>query len=182
MLGVVIVRIGCVWGMVITLCDGFEARTRELFQKDGYIVKVLGKRKTIFGTLWYQLNHASYDSSVRNFHIATWFGVCSYRKLKITPEKRKQLCPVCNSELVEIRYVGLNSEQFRDKREGFADLVEDGVVVWVEVSRRREIAGARNLITEDDYFRFPKADLIDKLLPKRSWGAKWTLPKRVNDF
>ena len=29
------------------------------FLEDGYYVKVLGERKTIFGTAWYQLNHAS---------------------------------------------------------------------------------------------------------------------------
>lgn len=117
-------------------CDGFHARAWRLFNKDGWYVKVLGKRKTIFGTAWYQLHHSSYDSSVKNFHIATWFGVCSYRKLKVTPEKRKELCPICQSELVDIRYTGFNREQFSDEREGFADLVENGVVVWSEKPRR----------------------------------------------
>jgi hypothetical protein len=53
-------------------------------------------------TAWYQLNHASYDKTKKRFHIATWFGVCSYRKLKVTPEKRKELCPICQHELVDI--------------------------------------------------------------------------------
>jgi hypothetical protein len=162
-------------------CDGFEAVTRRFYEKDGFIVKVFGRRVTIFGSAWYQLHHSSYDSSVKNFHIATWFGVCSYRKLKITPKERRQLCPICQSELVEIRYIGSRFEQFEGKREGFTDYVEDGVVAWVEVVKSKSIAGARsNRITEDDYFRFPKADLVDKLLPKRVWGASWTLPKKVN--
>jgi len=127
-------------------CGGFDGRAYELYHKNGYIVRVMGKRKTVFGTAWYQLNHATYDSSVRNFHVATWFGVCSYRKLKITPEIRKELCPICQSELVEIRYTGSNREQFSGKREVFADLVENGIVVWSEKPRisRKGIAVARN--------------------------------------
>jgi hypothetical protein len=66
----------------------------------------LGERKSAFGTAWYQLNHASYDKTKKCFHIATWFGVCSYRKLKVTPEKRKEICPICQHELVYINYVG----------------------------------------------------------------------------
>ena len=39
-------------------CSGFNGREMRGFEKDGYIVKVMGARKTIFGTAWYQLNHA----------------------------------------------------------------------------------------------------------------------------
>ena len=80
-------------------CNGFEARTRRLFEKDGYIVKVKGERKTIMGTAWYQLNHASVKRNVARFHVATWFGTCSYRKLKVTIEKRKELCPICQTRI-----------------------------------------------------------------------------------
>lgn len=178
-------------------CDGFEAVTRKCYVNDKWIVKVFGKRKTIFGTVWYQLNHASYNSTVKNFHVITWWGVLSYCKLKFTPEMRKQLCPICQGELGGVCYVGLNPEQFRDKREGFADYREGGVVVWEEVKRRKGIASAR--ITKSDYVdcsaeavekwecdymafseKASKRALIDKLLPKKHWGASWTLPKRVN--
>jgi hypothetical protein len=40
-------------------CEGFEGRTRRLFQKDKYIVKVLDERISVFGTAWYQLNHSA---------------------------------------------------------------------------------------------------------------------------
>jgi len=113
-------------------CGGFDDRAWKSYQKTKYYTKVMGKRKTVFGTSYYQLTHATYRTDVKRYHAITWAGVCSYRKLK-----------------------------------------------------------------DDDYFHFPaKSDfktkrmfnaipkrvLIDKLLPERCWGAKWTLPKKVNDF
>lgn len=151
-------------------CNGFDSRAWKLFNKDGWYVKVLGKRKTIFGTAWYQLHHSTYDSSVRNFHIATWFGVCSYRKLKVTPEVRKELCPICQSELVDIRYTGFNREQFSGRREGFADLVENGVSVWSEkpCRRRKRIAVARNVLGRPR-FKSQKGmeKLVDEIFPSQ---------------
>ena len=118
-------------------CNGFEARTRRLFEKDGYIVKVKGERRTIMGTAWYQLNHASVKLNVTRFHVATWFGACSYRKLKITYKKRKELCPICKHELVPLRYVGnrcfIYSRSSIDyQRSEFCDFDEGGGAVWLE--------------------------------------------------
>jgi hypothetical protein len=77
-------------------CDGYEGRTRRCYEKDGYIVEVLGKRKSIFGTAWYQLNHASVRRGVKRFHVATWFGTCSYRKMKLKKGDRipRNTCPI----------------------------------------------------------------------------------------
>jgi hypothetical protein len=118
-------------------CGGFDDRSYQNFLKDGYVVKVLGERKTVFGTAWYQLNHASIKKGVVRFHVASWFGVCSYRKLKVTVEKRKDLCPICQHDLGAIRYFGVkrivfdrSSSSYR--RDSFEDLEEDGRVVWVE--------------------------------------------------
>jgi len=122
-------------------CDGFEARTRKFFEEDGYIVKVLGKRKTVFGTAWYQLNHSSIDTTKKRFHVATWFGVCSYRKMKVTVEKRKALCPICQHELVDLRYFG-NKQLCMHERDSFEDLEEDGRVVWVEYEPKRRSSGS----------------------------------------
>ena len=113
-------------------CGGFDDRSYQNFLKDGYYVKVLGKRKTVFGTAWYQLNHASIDISKKRFHVATWFGVCSYRKLKITVEKRKALCPICQHDLVDLLYSGNKPLSCSHERDSLEDLVEDGRVVWVE--------------------------------------------------
>jgi hypothetical protein len=99
------------------LCDGFEGRTRRCYSKEGgrlgsgYIVKVKGKRKTIHGTAWYQLHHASIRRNSVRFHAATWFGTCSYRRLKLKKEDRikRDVCPICRSDLVRLKYVGVGN-------------------------------------------------------------------------
>ena len=118
-------------------CSGFEARTRRLFEKDGYIVKVKGERKTIMGTAWYQLNHSSVKVGVARFHVATWFGNCSYRKLKVFIEKRKELCPICQHELVTLRYTGnkcfvYNKDSVEYQSEEYCDMNEGQGNVWEE--------------------------------------------------
>jgi hypothetical protein len=158
-------------------CGGFDGRAYKLYRKNGYIVRVMGERKTIFGTAWYQLNHSSYKVGVKRFHIATWSGCVSYRKLKVTPEMRKDVCPICQHELIKIRYFGSKRLQLSEERDSFEDLVEDGRVVFVEKVGRSAVARS-NRITEDDYFRFPKSALIDKVFPKRTWGSKWSLGSR----
>ena len=131
-------------------CGGFDDRNYwEGYMKDGWVVKVMGERKTAFGTAWYQLNHSSYDQTKKRFHIATWFGVCSYRKLKVTPEKRKELCPICQHELQDIKYVGKacvikhkdDPEYCRDSFENFLD--KHGHVRWIEAPEwRRKASGS----------------------------------------
>ena len=118
-------------------CGGFDDRSYQNFLKDGYYVKVLGKRKTVGGTAWYQLNHSSIDVTKKRFHVATWFGVCSYRKLKITAEYKKAICPICRHDLVRLDYFGtknfvFNKDSLEFRRESFEDCDEDGRRVWVE--------------------------------------------------
>jgi hypothetical protein len=102
-------------------CNGFEGLTRRCYKKEGgragsgYIVRVLGKRKTIGGTAWYQLNHASVRRGVnsKKSHVATWFGVCSYRKLKLINSSDvgiKHKCPICGNDLIRVRYLGVFSQ------------------------------------------------------------------------
>jgi len=88
-------------------CSGFNGREVRGFEKDGYIVKVLGKRISNYWTAWYQLNHSTIRTNVKRLHACTWFGVCSYRKLKVKVEKRKPLCPICGEELVKLHYLGV---------------------------------------------------------------------------
>lgn len=117
-------------------CDGFEGRVYRAYRENGYIVRALGERKTIFGTAWYQLNHASIRANVKRSHVATWFGICSYRKLKVTVEKHKALCPICNEELEKLYYMG-EKRIVKDKNEhsyvaSFVDdlLGSDGLPNW----------------------------------------------------
>ena len=108
------------------------------FEKDGYIVKVMGERKTIFRTAWYQLNHSTIRTNVKRPHACTWFGVCSYRRLKVTVEKKKALCPICGEELVKLRYLGVRRIVKAKGECGYVgsfvdDLVDgDGSPNWVE--------------------------------------------------
>jgi hypothetical protein len=123
-------------------CGGFDDRAWQLFQKDGYYVKVFGKRKTIFGTAWYQLNHSTIDVTKKRFHVATWFGNCSYRKLKVTVEMRKAFCPICKHDLVRIRYFGgkaivTDRSSPCYERDSFEDYEENGRIIYVELVRRR---------------------------------------------
>ena len=94
-------------------CKGFEGQTRRMWNKEGgknkgYIVQVMGKRKSVFGTAWYQLNHASIVSGKERVHVATWVGTCSYAKLKLAKGDRleRDRCPICGYDLIRVRYVG----------------------------------------------------------------------------
>jgi hypothetical protein len=111
---------GCKKGCVG--CSGFEARTRECFEKDGCVVRVLDERKTVFGTAHYQLHHATIRVGVKRFQSVTWFGVCSYRKFKSEKVRSEVLCPACHDEMVKSVYVG--------KRHIVKDVGEVGYVPW----------------------------------------------------
>jgi hypothetical protein len=68
--------------------------------------------------------------------VVTWFGNCSYRRLKVTYEVRKMVCPWCLHDLEDGRYFGSKVFAF-DKnsadyvRDSWLPLNEDGVPVWV---------------------------------------------------
>jgi len=136
------------------LCDGYEALTRRCFESDGVIVKVAedkfgvkSERISVFETARYLLSHASIRTDVKRPHAYTWFGVCSYRKLKVTVEKRKLLCAICGLQMHKVRRAwswNVNLDNYdaqclvtdRDspsfKRE-FLDVVWlNGSLVWVE--------------------------------------------------
>lgn len=132
---------------ICSVCHGFEAHTRECFEQDGYIVKVAvdnegrgaaGVRRSVLDTAKYQLSHASVRTDCKRPQVVTWFGVCSYRKLRVKYEPKKAACPICGGKLVRLRYSGnkcfcidRNSVDF--VFESVEDLEEDGVEVWEEV-------------------------------------------------
>ena len=88
-------------------CEGFKEKQRNLYYKDNYIVKVLGRRKTVFGTAFYQLNHATVKVSFASrFHAVTWFGICGNRKYASVKLKSEDVCPACSEEMVRCAYVG----------------------------------------------------------------------------
>lgn len=98
-------------------CSGFYGKSLELWKKDKLIVEVLPKRKSVFGTAFYQLTHATYDTSKKRHNVVHWMGVCSYRQAKISKverivERKKWLrehrakCRICGGEMGIGRYCG----------------------------------------------------------------------------
>jgi hypothetical protein len=88
-------------------CDGFEQVTRKAHVNDGWIVSlaknengVVEKRKNLFGTSWYQLEHSSLEVGVRRFQIVKWFGAVNNCKLKTVHNPVKHTCAVCHSPMV----------------------------------------------------------------------------------
>ena len=122
-------------------CDGSLGKFYRAYRSDGYskgyIVRVLDKRKksfhgdkpNVFGTAWYQLHHATIDITKKRFQVVTWFGVCSYRKFKLTRSRRKALCPICKRELYRVRDNGnpfvMNEDLASSKRSFFADAYDE---------------------------------------------------------
>ena len=110
-------------------------------KKDNWIVKVLEKRKTVGGTCWYQLNHCSIRRGSKKSHAATWFGVCSYGKLKLINGKDvgvKHKCSICGSELVRVRYLGNFSELSISRRGEVVSMFDsDGQPLWEVVAERK---------------------------------------------
>jgi hypothetical protein len=132
-------------------CDGFYGLSKKCWEKDGIIVEVLGKRKSIFGTAWYQLHHCTVDVSKKRAHVVTWFGVCSYRRLKIPKEARKEYdkehrvkCRICGSELVRHGYCGCdpNVMLFYKKVRGARERIEPFLVPIVDIVERPERCGS----------------------------------------
>ncbi|MBA7494975.1 hypothetical protein ES702_05554 [subsurface metagenome] len=146
-------------------CGRFYDRAWQNYKKTGYYTKVMGRRRTIFGTAVYQLGHSSYKVGVERFHVVTWAGCVSYRKLKVTKEIRKKFCPMCKEELVRLTYSGnlffvtdMNSPDYR--RSFLADFEEDGVPVWsVKVKGSAVARGCR--IVDADYLSFSRESILE---------------------
>lgn len=88
-------------------CDGVEGRCYRIYRNNGYIVRVLDERKTIFGTCWYQMNHATIRVGLKRFHCVNWFGVCGYNNFKGGKLKGGSIpCSACGEEMVRSVHVG----------------------------------------------------------------------------
>lgn len=121
-------------------CSGFEGLTNRLRKGvdgekgDGYIVKVFGERKTIGGTLSYELGHASVLKGVARFHVLTWFGLTGYNNMPHVEDK-KRVCAICESALERYRYTGsLPLSAFKRKGsliERAFDAEEEGKEVFI---------------------------------------------------
>jgi len=83
-------------------CGGFDDRSFRSFQKNHYFVKVMyEERKTVFGTAFYQLNHATVKLGIGRFHVITWFGNCGCRKFNHVSVKTSLFvpCKLCGEDM-----------------------------------------------------------------------------------
>jgi len=95
-------------------CDGFKGKEVRGYAKDGILVKVLAEREksyvdgkpNVFGTAFYQLNHATVQIGIKRFHAVTWFGVCGNRKYASPKVEVKVTCPACGDDMKRSVYVG----------------------------------------------------------------------------
>jgi len=89
-------------------CDGVEGRCYRAYRENGWIVRVLPKRKTVYGTAWYQLHHATIRLGIKRFHVVTWFGRVAYNNFKSGELKPKAevACFICGGEMTKHFYVG----------------------------------------------------------------------------
>jgi hypothetical protein len=89
-------------------CDGVQGKCYRVYRDSGYIVRVLSERKTVFGTAWYQLNHATVRVGIKRFHAVTWYGICGYNNFKREKVKIEVgvPCPVCGGEMVRCFHAG----------------------------------------------------------------------------
>ena len=79
---------------------GWVENVVQTYNKYGYVIKNLGKRATIFGTIYYQLSHCGIK---KHNHALTYFGECSYSKLIIEEEEQEsKKCPFCKEYLQEL--------------------------------------------------------------------------------
>lgn len=82
---------------------GWIQGTAQGFEKDGWIVKNLGKRSSVFATFQYVLSHAGVSPGGRGIYTISWFGKLSYRSMhdNLPPELEslRELCPYCEAPL-----------------------------------------------------------------------------------
>ena len=89
---------------------GWIRDVRKNYVHSGYIVKNVGVRKNVRGTIYYQLSHAGVDVKM---HTVTWFGMLSYNRLRVPKVVEKtQVCPLCGSKLRRLIWISEDENIF----------------------------------------------------------------------
>lgn len=83
---------------------GWIVNVEKTFQSSGWVIKNIGIRKTLKGTVKYQLSHCGIHAS---YHAITWFGRLAYNKMKLRRfEHAPPCCPWCGEDLRELIWIG----------------------------------------------------------------------------
>ncbi|GAH91430.1 unnamed protein product [marine sediment metagenome] len=115
---------------------GWIKGTGEEFLRSGYVVRNVGRRRSVGGTVLYQLSHAGVHLK---FHTITWFGALSYNKLRVEPEPREEnTCPTCGARLLPCRWFGDGEDPLALEGEGGYWVDTEG---WRYTARFRGLGG-----------------------------------------
>jgi hypothetical protein len=74
------------------------ARVKLLSERTGWFVRNLGRRRTIKGTIHYQLSHCGVS---KGFSTVVWFGIYAKHKFPMMPAE-EHLCPVCEAPMSRV--------------------------------------------------------------------------------
>ena len=93
---------------------GWIHSVKEEYEKNGWVAKNLGVRKSIQGTAFYQLSHAGVH---KRHHTITWFGHVAYNNFKAEPLPKPdpELCPWCKNELQKVVWEGIGDNPLPDE-------------------------------------------------------------------
>jgi hypothetical protein len=81
---------------------GWITKTKEIYQKTGYVIVNHRVRKDIGATVYYQLTHCGIK---KGFHAITWVGILSWKTCKIPPEEKEyEKCPYDGNRLRKVTY------------------------------------------------------------------------------
>jgi len=76
-------------------------KVKETFEKEKWIIKNKGKRKSVFVTAKYILGHCGVSEK---YSTINWFGCCSYNKLRVRINDKHPGCIYCGEELLQMAY------------------------------------------------------------------------------
>jgi hypothetical protein len=82
---------------------GWIMDVRATYNHFGYVIKNVGIRKTVEGTIFYQLSHCGVSP---DHHTVTWFGALSYGKLHVDYVEKDDCCPLCKNKFHRVMWVG----------------------------------------------------------------------------
>jgi len=92
----------------------------KTYRENGWLVKNIGVRKSVFQTVYYQLSHCAI---VQGKHTLTWFGELGYHnsKLKVEDEPILDKCPECFAKLEELEWNGRGEPPPNEIFDGLVD-------------------------------------------------------------
>jgi len=76
-------------------------KVKETFEKEKWIIKNKGKRKSVFVTAKYILGHCGVSEK---YSTINWFGCCSYNKLRVRINDKHPGCIYCGEELLQMAW------------------------------------------------------------------------------